>query len=105
MISAVSVLPWQQTTFSQRQMSVQTSNNGQYGRIIFYSVILRCLLEDKSAARNYNRHLAVHRSPPPRGNFVPYDLLKLQYMRHTMIHVSPLAVGAFACNSHVKRYP
>ena len=40
-------------------------------------------------------------SPLPRGNFVHYDFLKLQYIRNKMTHVSPLAMGAFTCNSHV----
>ena len=40
-------------------------------------------------------------APSPRGNLVPYNFLKLHYIRNKMTHISPLAVGAFACNSHV----
>ena len=36
--------------------------------------------------------------PPPRGNFVHYDFLKLHYIRHKIKDVSPLRVAAFKCN-------
>ena len=32
--------------------------------------------------------------PPPRGNFVHYDFLKLHYIRHKTKDVSPLRVAA-----------
>ena len=32
---------------------------------------------------------------------IHYDLLKQHYIRNKMTYVSPLAMGAFACNSHV----
>ena len=52
-----------------------------------------------------NRPWAGHRPPsplsPPRGNFVHYNFLKLHYIRNKMTHVSPLAMWAFTCNSHV----
>ena len=37
--------------------------------------------------------------PPPRGNFVHYDFLKLHYIRHKIKDVSPLRVAALTCNS------
>ena len=37
--------------------------------------------------------------PPPRGNFVHYDFLKLHYIRHKIKYVSPLRVAALTCNS------
>ena len=37
-----------------------------------------------------NRPWAGYRPPPPRGNFVHYDFLKLQYISHRMRHVSHL---------------
>ena len=39
--------------------------------------------------------------PPPRGNFVHYDFLKLQYISHKMRHVSPLRVEALSCNNNI----
>ena len=36
--------------------------------------------------------------PPPRGNFVQYDFLKLHYIRHKLKDVSPLRVAALTCN-------
>ena len=36
--------------------------------------------------------------PPPRGNFVHYDFLKLHYIRHKIKDVSPLRVAALTCN-------
>ena len=38
---------------------------------------------------------------PPRGNFVHYDFLKLQYISHKMRHVSPLRVEALSCNNNI----
>ena len=37
-------------------------------------------------------------SPPPRGNFLHYDFLKLHYIRHKIKDVSPLRVAALTCN-------
>ena len=39
--------------------------------------------------------------PPPRGNFVHYDFLKLRFKRNKMTHVGHLEVGALQCDSHV----
>ena len=36
--------------------------------------------------------------PPPRGNFVHYDFLKLHYIRQQIKDVSPLRVTALTCN-------
>ena len=36
--------------------------------------------------------------PPPRGNFVHYDFLKLHYIRHRIKDVSPLRVATLTCN-------
>ena len=36
--------------------------------------------------------------PPPRGNFVHYDFLKLHYIRRKIKYVSPLRVAALTCN-------
>ena len=35
------------------------------------------------------------------GDFVHYNLLKLHYIRNKLTPVSPMAMEAFACNSHV----
>ena len=43
--------------------------------------------------------------PPPRGNFVHYDLLKLHYIRHKIKDVSPLRVAALTCNSTLYTLP
>ena len=48
-----------------------------------------------------NRPSAGYRPLPPRGNFVHYDFLKLQYISHKMRHVSPLKVEALSCNSNI----
>ena len=45
--------------------------------------------------------LTGYRPPPHRGNFVPYDFLKLQYVGRKMTHDSPLEVATFTCNIHV----
>ena len=45
--------------------------------------------------------LAIDPPPPPRGNFVHYDFLKLQYISHKMRHVSPLRVEALSCNNNI----
>ena len=45
------------------------------------------------------RPQAGYRPPPPRGNFVHYDFLKLQYISHKMRHVSPLRVEALSYNN------
>ena len=39
--------------------------------------------------------------PPPEGEFVHYDFLKLQYISHKMRHVSPLIVEALSCNNNI----
>ena len=39
--------------------------------------------------------------PLPQGEFVHYDFFKLQYVSHTMRHVSPLRVEALSCNSNI----
>ena len=44
------------------------------------------------------RPWAGYRPPPPRGNFVHYDFLKLHYIRHKIKYVSPLRVAALTCN-------
>ena len=36
--------------------------------------------------------------PPPRGNYVHYDFLKLHCIRHKIKDVSPLRVAALTCN-------
>ena len=36
--------------------------------------------------------------PPPRGNFVPYNFLKLHYIRHKIKDVSSLRVAALTFN-------
>ena len=43
--------------------------------------------------------------PPPRGNFVHYDFLKLHYIRHKIKDVSPLRVAALTCNSTLYTLP
>ena len=43
--------------------------------------------------------------PPPRGNFVHYDFLKLHYIRHKIKDVSPLRVAALTCNSTIYTLP
>ena len=43
--------------------------------------------------------LAIDTSPPPpMGNCAHNDFLKLHYISHKMIYVSPLRVAALACN-------
>ena len=44
-------------------------------------------------------------SPPPRGNFVHCDFLKLHYIRHKIKDVSPLRVAALTCNSTLYTLP
>ena len=39
--------------------------------------------------------------PSPRGNFLHYDFLKLQYISHKIRHVSPLRVEALSCNNNI----
>ena len=36
-------------------------------------------------------------NPPPMGNFVHYDFLKLRYIRSKMTHVGHLAMRALPC--------
>ena len=43
--------------------------------------------------------------PPPRGNFVHYDFLKLHYIRHKIKDVSPLRVAALTCNITIYTLP
>ena len=43
--------------------------------------------------------------PPPRGNFVYYDFLKLHYIRHKIKDVSPLRVAALTCNTTLYTLP
>ena len=43
--------------------------------------------------------------PPPRGNFVHYDFLKVHYIRHKIKDVSPLRVAALTCNSTLYTLP
>ena len=43
--------------------------------------------------------------PPPRGNFVDYDFLKLHYIRHKIKDVSPLRVAALTNNSTLYMLP
>ena len=43
--------------------------------------------------------------PPPRGNFVHYDFLKVNYIRHKIKDVSPLRVAALTCNSTLYTLP
>ena len=49
--------------------------------------------------------LAIDPPPPPRGNFVHYDFLKLHYIRHKIKDVSPLRVAALTCNSPLYTLP
>ena len=49
--------------------------------------------------------LAIEPPPPPRGNFVDYDLLKLHYIRHKIKDVSPLRVAALTCNIKLYMLP
>ena len=49
--------------------------------------------------------LAIDPLPPPRGNFVHYDFLKLHYIRHKIKDVSPLRVAALTCNSMLYTLP
>ena len=49
--------------------------------------------------------LAIDPPPPPRGNFVHYDFLKLHYIRHKIKDVSPLRVAALTCNSTLHTLP
>ena len=51
--------------------------------------------------RSIDRELLID-PPPPRGDFVHYDFLKLHYIGCKMTHVGPLAVGVLPCYSHVK---
>ena len=57
--------------------------------------LLVALVDDTEAFRPW----AGYRPPPPRGNFVHYDFLKLHYIRHKIKDVSPLRVAALMCNS------
>ena len=50
--------------------------------------------------RSIDRELLIV-PPPPRGDFVHYDFLKLHYICCKMTHVGPLAVGVLLCYSHV----
>ena len=43
--------------------------------------------------------------PPPRGNFVHYDFLKLHYIRHKIKNVSPLRVAGLTCNITLYKLP
>ena len=58
---------------------------------------LCCVIEPDTL----DRELLIDPLPPTRGNFVHYDFLKLHYICSKMTHVSPLAVGALLCYSHV----
>ena len=49
--------------------------------------------------------LAIDPPPPPRGNFVHYDFLKLHYLRHKIKDVSPLRVAALTCNTTLYTLP
>ena len=49
--------------------------------------------------------LAIDPPPPPRGNFVHYDFLKLHYIGHKIKDVSPLRVAALTCNSTLYTLP
>ena len=49
--------------------------------------------------------LTIDPPPPPRGNFVHYDFLKLDYIRHKIKDVSPLRVAALTCNSRLYTLP
>ena len=49
--------------------------------------------------------LAIDPPPPPRGNFVHYDFLKLHYIRHKIKDVSPLRVAALTCNITLHTLP
>ena len=44
------------------------------------------------------RPWAGYRPPSPRWNFVHYDFLQPQYIRHKIKDVSPLSVAALTCN-------
>ena len=46
---------------------------------------------------------AMELPPHPRGNSVHYDFLKHHCIGNKITHVNPLAMGAFACNSHVTK--
>ena len=60
-----------------------------------------------------NRHFQVHTinrpwagyRPPPRGNFVHYDFLKLHYLRHKIKYVSSLRVAALTSNIKLYTLP
>ena len=51
-----------------------------------------------ATGQNVGLELAIDPPPPPRGNFVDYDFLKLNYIRHKIKDVSPLRVAALRCN-------
>ena len=53
---------------------------------------------DQNIAHYLGIELAIDLPPPPRGNFVHYDFLKLHYIRHKIKDVSPLRVAALTCN-------
>ena len=56
-------------------------------------------------AKYIGLELAIDPPPPPRGNFVHYDFLKLHYIRHKIKYVSPLRVAALTCNSTLYTLP
>ena len=56
------------------------------------------LAKAQTSLRLLGLELAKDPPPPPRGNFVHYDFLKLHYIRHKIKDVSPLRVAALTCN-------
>ena len=52
------------------------------------------------AAMYIDRELAIE-PLPHKGDFVHYDFLKLQYISHTLRHVSHLRVVVLLCNSNI----
>ena len=57
----------------------------------------KCLTLNLKLEMDSGLELAID-PPPPRGNFVHYDFLKIHYIRHKINDVSRLRVAALTCN-------
>ena len=61
--------------------------------------------EDLNTFTEIDLRLAIDPAPPPGGNFVHYDFLKLQYISHKMRHVSPLRVERYHATTTLHMLP